>query len=86
MIAKFNGFFLVHRHIGGKIFVKISNFYVKLLTDKQTDRLADKRRALHNVIGGLNNRTLSDVRSPLPTVGALTNECHATATQGHTAH
>ena len=29
----------------------IRNFYVTLLTDKQTDRKTDKRRAKHNLLG-----------------------------------
>ena len=46
----------MHRHVCGKIFRKILSvvFYVKLLTDKQTD----KRRALHNVVGGSKNYTV----------------------------
>ena len=33
-----------------------SSFYVKLLTDKRTDRQTNKRRALHNLLGGGNNQ------------------------------
>jgi len=51
-LPKVNQFFLVHRYIRGKIFVKIedpfSSFNVKLLTDKQTDKCRD----FHNVLGG----------------------------------
>jgi len=57
-LPKFNQFFLVHRYICGKNFREdlISSFYVKLLTNSQTDKQSDKRRALHNLLGVGNNQ------------------------------
>jgi len=47
-LQKFNQFFLVHRYIRGKIFTKIRSV---VFTDRQAD---NKRRALHNLLGGGN--------------------------------
>ena len=54
MISKIYSFFNVQRHNCGKNFHEdpFSSFYVKLLTDRHADRQTDKRRALHNVLGG----------------------------------
>jgi len=53
MTSNIQLFSLVHVYICDKIFRQIRSvfYYVKSLTDRQTDRQTDKLRALHNLIG-----------------------------------
>jgi len=57
-LSKFIQFFLsaLHRYIRDRIFLKIRSvactWIVMSLTDRQTDRQADKRRVKHNLFGG----------------------------------
>jgi len=56
-LLKFSKFFLVHRYICCKISRKIHSVVFKQScwqTDRQTDRQTNKRRALHNLLGGGN--------------------------------
>ena len=43
---------LIPVYICGKIFVENRSVVLRKVADRQTDRQTDKRRALHNVVGG----------------------------------
>ena len=75
-IPKFNQFFLVHRYICDNIFREdlFGSSYVKLLTDKQTNRQTGKRWALHNVLRGRNYRAWQQRHTGV-------NNLHKTAAQ-----
>ena len=80
MTPELNQFFLVYRHVCGKIFYEdpFSHFCAKLLTDGETDGQTNKRRALHNLLGGDNEAYLSSgaVRSELLPLAVFSHSCH----------
>ena len=61
---KFNQFFLVRRYICGNILMKIGSAFLRKVANRQTNKQADKRRALYNLLGGSNKTSSLTVDSP----------------------